>query len=293
MQKPLFKTTVVIWSTSDPTDRVELSDLACDAEVGASYCSVMRTVRVEDPAADPDMDDTEFFGAQDDDTADDRDVGSTAAAFDNAVSGQEAAPLVATPSLVQRLSDRTGDLDRILADGGGAMIELMWQLIAAEVRQVVPEATGLRLDGNDTEDGLRLSLDEVLIDGQPASVEKARFGQLQAALDGPLLYLAEHEAEEVLRDQQDRDLPVLILPGNGLLFALPLLDDGELRVFAPDPAEGDLGRMWVLDVLGVLVLIRQRADGLYVHVDADATSQPVSTVLLVEVNNGGEQECSP
>jgi hypothetical protein len=70
------------------------------------------------------------------------------------------------------------------------------------------------------------------------------------------------------------------------------LPDGELRVFEPDTSQGDLGPMYVLDVLGVSLLIRQRADGVYVHLDGDATSHAVSSTLLVEVNNGGESEHS-
>jgi hypothetical protein len=50
--------------------------------------------------------------------------------------------------------------------------------------------------------------------------------------------------------------------------------------------------MYVLDVLGVSLLIRQREDGVYVHIDGDADSQQVSPVLLVEVNNGGEAKHS-
>jgi hypothetical protein len=85
------------------------------------------------------------------------------------------------------------------------------------------------------------------------------------------------EAQPTLGDFQPATLP---------------LADGELRVFAPDTSQGDLGPMYVLDVLGITVLLRQRADGVYVHLDGDATSDAVSSTLLVEVNNGGEQEHS-
>jgi hypothetical protein len=82
------------------------------------------------------------------------------------------------------------------------------------------------------------------------------------------------------------DPPVFIPPTT---LALP---EGQLRVYEPDPAAGDLGRMYVLDVLGISLLIRQRADGVYVHADSDATSAAVSSTLLVEVNNSGESEHS-
>lgn len=50
MTKPLFKTTAVIWSERNP--EMELSDLAKEAETGDCYCSVHRTIRVEDPSKD-------------------------------------------------------------------------------------------------------------------------------------------------------------------------------------------------------------------------------------------------
>lgn len=60
MTKPLYKTTIVIWSEYDGIG-VELSDLAWQAEQGDAYCSAQQSVRVEDPAADPEWDGTEFF----------------------------------------------------------------------------------------------------------------------------------------------------------------------------------------------------------------------------------------
>jgi hypothetical protein len=80
VRKPLFKTTVVIWSYEDPAG-VELIDLAREVEQGASFCSSLATVQVEDPAVDLDMDEATaldpvarrmlamFLGVQDDDTA--------------------------------------------------------------------------------------------------------------------------------------------------------------------------------------------------------------------------------
>jgi hypothetical protein len=57
----LYKTIVVIWSDYDPTDEVELEDLARDATNGDAYCSKQHTVLVEKPEKDPDWDRTEFF----------------------------------------------------------------------------------------------------------------------------------------------------------------------------------------------------------------------------------------
>jgi hypothetical protein len=58
--RPLKKTTVVIWSEADDPDR-ELSDLAREAEYGASYCAKSHSEVVQSPAADPDWDGTDFF----------------------------------------------------------------------------------------------------------------------------------------------------------------------------------------------------------------------------------------
>lgn len=70
----------------------------------------------------------------------------------------------------------------------------------------------------------------------------------------------------------------------------------DVRVFPPDPTAGDLGPMFVLDALGVSALVRQREDGMYVHIDRDAaTEAPAGTEgqpLIVEVNNGGENTYS-
>lgn len=60
MSKPLYKSTIVIWSDEDPST-MELSTLAREAESGGCYCSKMRSVRIEDPTKDADWDGTEFF----------------------------------------------------------------------------------------------------------------------------------------------------------------------------------------------------------------------------------------
>lgn len=59
--KGLYKTIVIIWSEYDPSETVELSDLARDASTGEACCSKQETERVHEPAHDPDWDGTEFF----------------------------------------------------------------------------------------------------------------------------------------------------------------------------------------------------------------------------------------
>lgn len=59
--KPLYKSTIVIWSEFDPK-KVELSELAREAETGEAYCSKMVAVKVEKPEQDSDWDGTDFFG---------------------------------------------------------------------------------------------------------------------------------------------------------------------------------------------------------------------------------------
>jgi len=61
----LFKTTIVIWSEYDPTNIVEIDELARDAIAGESYCSSSQSILVEDPEKDADWDGTEFFGVAD------------------------------------------------------------------------------------------------------------------------------------------------------------------------------------------------------------------------------------
>lgn len=72
---PLYKTTIVIWSEEDPSGRMELSQLAREAESGDCYCSRMHSERIPDPTTDPDWDDNEFF-FWDEDT--DEDAGTEA-----------------------------------------------------------------------------------------------------------------------------------------------------------------------------------------------------------------------
>jgi hypothetical protein len=66
---------------------------------------------------------------------------------------------------------------------------------------------------------------------------------------------------------------------------------GEVRIYPAQPGTDDRSDMYVLDVLGHTLLIRQRPDGTFVHVDTDGyapnAALPVAP-LIVEVNNGGE-----
>ena len=64
--KPLFKTTIVIWSEFDGAS-VELNALAREAETGMAYCSRYRSTLVQDPPADEAWDGTEFFHDNDND----------------------------------------------------------------------------------------------------------------------------------------------------------------------------------------------------------------------------------
>jgi hypothetical protein len=198
---------------------------------------------------------------------------------------------VTTETLAGRLAERTEELRRLLDDTTDVLIALHWQQVAADVRQFVPEATGLRLLGTQTEQGLRLNLDEVLVNGEPAVLDDERFAELENLLDqgDSLLAIAEREDEGVTFGLRDHDLPSPGVPGEGLLLTVPLLGEGELRCYAPNPEEGDPGGVFVLDVLGVAVLIRQRATGaLAVHVDQKGASpRPVDAEVLLVEDYGG------
>lgn len=60
MPSSLYKTTVVIWSRFNPK-KLELSELAREAETGEAYCAKLEANRVNQPITDPDWDGTEFF----------------------------------------------------------------------------------------------------------------------------------------------------------------------------------------------------------------------------------------
>lgn len=61
-KKPLWKTTIVVWSPYDPEDsEVSLEDLGRDAMSGESVCSRLETIMVDDPESDPEFKCHEFF----------------------------------------------------------------------------------------------------------------------------------------------------------------------------------------------------------------------------------------
>jgi hypothetical protein len=57
----LYKTTIVIWSEYDPR-KIELDELARDATHGNAYCSSWVSDPIDNPSADPDWDNNDFFG---------------------------------------------------------------------------------------------------------------------------------------------------------------------------------------------------------------------------------------
>lgn len=67
MKKPLFKTTVIIWTEYDPhkTELLYHEDglefLMREASSGNGYCSNAGTIEVIEPTQDPDWDGTDFF----------------------------------------------------------------------------------------------------------------------------------------------------------------------------------------------------------------------------------------
>ncbi len=190
------------------------------------------------------------------------------------------------------LVDQIAEQEQALGCAANNLTERHWQLLAALVRQVVPDATGVRLYGDYTENGMRLSLVAVLGDGEPVrSMDPGPFDQLSDELSDSLLWIAEHEDDSALHGEHSYELPPP-RPLDSAMVASITLPDGQLRVWERDAGQNDLGRMYVLDVHGVNVQVWQRSHGLYVHVGGDADSQPVSTVLLIEVNDGGESEHS-
>jgi hypothetical protein len=65
MTRPLYKTTIVIWSDLDPS-AMEISRLAREAETGDAYCSSSLIRRVQTPELDEDWDETDFFDTLED-----------------------------------------------------------------------------------------------------------------------------------------------------------------------------------------------------------------------------------
>lgn len=58
--RPLYKTTIVIWTDWDPSD-FEVDDLANQAVDGPAYCSKQETTKIEDPDSDPEFVCGKFF----------------------------------------------------------------------------------------------------------------------------------------------------------------------------------------------------------------------------------------
>jgi len=59
--KPLFKSTIVVWTESDPSEgEFSLMDLPIMAEHEYVWCSSMKSVRVADPSEDREWNDTDF-----------------------------------------------------------------------------------------------------------------------------------------------------------------------------------------------------------------------------------------
>jgi hypothetical protein len=56
----------------------------------------------------------------------------------------------------------------------------------------------------------------------------------------------------------------------------------------PADAEMPHSAMYVLDLFGLSIIARRRADSSYVHIDTQELSEPPRMPLEVEVNNGGE-----
>jgi hypothetical protein len=60
--KPLYKTTAVIWTESDPSKgEISLMDLPILAVHEYVWCSSTKSVRVADPEKDPEWNDTDFW----------------------------------------------------------------------------------------------------------------------------------------------------------------------------------------------------------------------------------------
>jgi hypothetical protein len=60
--KPLYKTTAVIWTESDPSKgNFSLMDLPILAESEYVWCSSMKFVRVAEPEKDPSWNDIDFL----------------------------------------------------------------------------------------------------------------------------------------------------------------------------------------------------------------------------------------
>lgn len=70
MTKPLFKTTIVVWSNESTAGR-DIDSIARDAMDGDCFCSSQECEYVADPSKDEDYIDTSFFNDSDDNDEED------------------------------------------------------------------------------------------------------------------------------------------------------------------------------------------------------------------------------
>ncbi len=145
---------------------------------------------------------------------------------------------------VQTLVDQIAEREQALGCATNDLTERYWQLVAALVRQVVPDATGVRLCGDYTKNGMRLSPVTVLRDGEPVQpMDPGRFDQLSEDLFDSLLWIAEHEDDSMLHGEHSYDLPAPSPPEPAIMATITL-PDGQLRVWERDAGQNDLGRIY-------------------------------------------------
>jgi hypothetical protein len=65
---------------------------------------------------------------------------------------------------------------------------------------------------------------------------------------------------------------------------------GEVRILPRSQEAGDRSDLYVLDVLGLTVLVRVRDRDTFVHIDGDGMGEIQRRPLVVEVFNGGETD---
>lgn len=61
--KGLWKSTIVIWSTSDPSE-TDVEDLAREALAGDAHCSTNKVEFIDDLESDSDWDGSDFLNGQ-------------------------------------------------------------------------------------------------------------------------------------------------------------------------------------------------------------------------------------
>jgi hypothetical protein len=188
---------------------------------------------------------------------------------------------------------------------------LTLRAMAETLREQVPQAARLRLDWSDQ--GSFLSpvallradgsvIDLTYLDGEDREdILTEELMPLAGALDttaGPVWeqYLPEAPQSRRHNEIYLLDVADVLAATEGLDTDEVTFHDATVSWYPKDARPGaDPGGMpsdmYVLDALGVSVLVRRRSASTYVHIDTidTATGQPLSPVL-VEVNNGGESE---